>query len=286
MDPIALVNILKEKIDRYNEVAAEFLDSVRDFVSYPEIKASENWTASCSQLSEIVSWINQIADAFLISKRRDLLSQAAKFERFEVMLCHSGVQKEGFTSLVHVDLEERDVKSFLDEESLKLGDMPDDRMTYVTATCPVGVAIISESFLQSFSPMLELAIFGARLRRWRSLCVEPPTSSEDKLDWDFRFIPSFYNTRRKSDWTNVVVNLPLPCEMATGVRYDSKERQQSKQIVKEVIKHLESKNLRNPNVSPNRPLNCPLCSDSWDTKLKLDYHISTTHAPSSTADSQ
>lgn len=138
-----------------------------------------------------------------------------------------------------------------------------DAMLHAAMTCKVGVAVVSESFVRKTWPLLELAIFGARLRRRKQLLQRPEHSvfvGDDYLDLHFTLIPDFYNPVKGRMWIDELYDelQPLPItEWPAGIRHEERlDLEHARKVMKTAVMRLH-----HPSIAPSEtkePSNDPL----------------------------
>ncbi len=194
-----------------NELIVDYLKHTNTLVD--EIIIVRNLAAIkeskiCKKLKETleksVEGINKAADDFVnVSSQNVHLKRNLK--TFEVFLSHSGQDKMSIVGWIR--------KRLMPPEK--------EQMLYTAMTCQVGIVVLSKSslILGKTWPILELAIFGARLR------------AKGGRKTNFKCLPYFMDRELGVAWTDIVLQtIPLPCEMSSGVQYKDYEHVQVETI--------------------------------------------------------
>jgi hypothetical protein len=201
-----------------------------------------------SKAKATVAKLNRICDVLLLLSRDVLgLSRLGRGAPKSVFVSHAGPQKGGHADALSKMLQGQGISHFFDEIHLKLieAQFPVDMMHCEMINCEIAVAVLSEDFFTAPSgwPLIELSLFGARLRRkhkLRQLIIDNLTSSE-LVDYNFCLLPDFFNPDN-SKWCDQVIDLPLPIDQwPTGKRYEARlERHHLGPIVKAIYQFISS----------------------------------------------
>lgn len=82
--------------------------------------------------------------------------EGASGKSYEVFISHAGVQKASFAVWLQRELGRHGVSAFLDETSLRLGDVADAEMEAALRTCSIVVVVLTPDYLRSAYCLEEL----------------------------------------------------------------------------------------------------------------------------------